>query len=67
MIDMLEDMITRAVRDYLRKIGQKGGEAGRGKSQLRGGETLAEQRDYYARISKKGVRARAAKRRQKAT
>jgi hypothetical protein len=58
-------MITKATRDYLRKIGQKGGEAGGREAHIRGGETAEEQHAYYARISKKGVRARAAKRRAK--
>ena len=61
MIDILSAMITRAMRKYLSQIGQRGGRAGRGESQLRGGETEAEQSAYYRRISRKAVRARRAK------
>ena len=58
-------MLTKAMRKYLSQIGKRGGEAGGRKSKLRGGKTEAEQRAYYARISAKGVRARARKRRAK--
>jgi hypothetical protein len=57
----LAAMITKAMRKYLSQIGQRGGLAGRGGSQLRGGKTEAEQTAYYKRISRKGVRARRAK------
>ena len=56
-------MLTKAMRKYLSQIGKRGGEAGGRKSKLRGGKTEAEQRAYYTRISRAGVRARAKARR----
>jgi len=61
VIDTIPAMITKAMRKYLSQIGQRGGRAGRGESQLRGGETPAERSAYYKRISRKGVRARRAR------
>ena len=63
VVDMLRGMITKAMRSYLRQVGKRGGEAGTRESKLRGGETEAEQRAYYTRISRVGVRARAKARR----
>ena len=44
------------IKDYLASIGKKGGEAGKGKSKVRGDAA------YYQRISKKAAQARKAKR-----
>jgi hypothetical protein len=48
--------MKRALREYLAAIGKRGGEAGRGKSKVRGNSS------YYKRISAKAAKARAAKR-----
>jgi hypothetical protein len=51
-------MGSKVIRDYLKQIAQRGGEAGKGKAKVRGGA------EYYKRISRKGVKAREAKRKQ---
>jgi hypothetical protein len=55
----------KSIRQYLATIGARGGASGKGESKMRGGTAAPERRAYYKRISRKGVRARAAKRRQK--
>jgi hypothetical protein len=52
-------MIDKGTRDYLAGLGKKGGEAGTGKSKVRGST------DYYKGISAKAAKARAAKTKKK--
>ena len=49
--------MDKAVRQYLRQIAQRGGQAGTGESKIRGGA------DYYRRM---GLKSAAAKRAKKA-
>jgi hypothetical protein len=49
-------VMKRVLREYLAAIGKQGGEAGRGKSKVRGNSS------YYKRISAIAAKARAAKR-----
>ena len=56
---------SKAVREFLAAAGALGGAGGTGECKIRGGRTEAERQQFYARLSRKGVKARAAKRREK--
>jgi len=54
------DNMDKAVRQYLRQIAQRGGQAGTGESKIRGGA------DYYRRMGLKSAAAKRAKKARKA-
>jgi hypothetical protein len=55
-LDRIWYVNTKAIREYLSRIGKRGGAAGKGSSKVRGDT------EYYKRISQKAAKARKAKR-----
>ena len=56
---MIAAMSDKSIKAYLANLGKKGGEAGTGKSKVRGST------EYYKRISAKAAKARKAKQRKR--